>query len=222
MTSLDHQIQRAADLVRQATHVVALSGAGISTPSGIPDFRSPDSGLWDNADPMMVASLPAFVRDPQPFYTWFHPLLSTLLAAAPNPAHQALAELEAAGKLKAIVTQNIDDLHRKAGSNTVYELHGHIREVICMQCQQIEPAQLVIDQFLQDGRIPHHHCGGVLKPNVIFFWRDAAQRRVCGLGSRPATGGFGAGRGVVPRSRSGVGITCGGPRSRRQTRPDQL
>ena len=89
MTSLDHQIQRAADLVRQATHVVALSGAGISTPSGIPDFRSPDSGLWDNADPMVVASLPAFVRDPQPFYTWFHPLLSALLAAAPNPARAA-------------------------------------------------------------------------------------------------------------------------------------
>jgi NAD-dependent deacetylase len=169
MTSLDQQIRRAADLVRQAANVVALSGAGISTPSGIPDFRSPDSGLWDNADPMVVASLASFVRDPQPFYTWFRPLLSTLLAAAPNPAHQALADLEAAGKLKAIVTQNIDDLHRKAGSNTVYELHGHVREVICMQCQQIEPAPLVMDQFLQDGHMPHHHCGGVLKPNVIFF-----------------------------------------------------
>jgi NAD-dependent deacetylase len=169
MTSLEQQIQRAAYLVRQATNVVALSGAGISTPSGIPDFRSTDSGLWDNADPMEVASLSAFVRDPQPFYTWFRPLLAILLAAAPNPAHQALARLEAAGRLKAIVTQNIDDLHRKAGSRTVYELHGHVREVSCMQCAQIEPAQLLMDQFLQDGRIPHHYCGGVLKPNVIFF-----------------------------------------------------
>jgi NAD-dependent deacetylase len=185
MPSLAPQIQCAADLVRRATHVVALSGAGISTPSGIPDFRSPDSGLWDHADPTVVASLPAFVRDPQPFYTWFRPLLSTVLRAAPNPAHQALAKLEAAGKLKAIVTQNIDDLHRKAGSHTVYELHGHVREVVCMQCQQIEPARLVLEQFLQDGRIPHHHCGGVLKPNVTLFGevlpRDAYAASVLAL-----------------------------------------
>ena len=169
MELLDQQIQQAAELVRGATNIVALTGAGISTPSGIPDFRSPASGLWDNADPMVVASIDAFWRDPQPFYAWFRPLLATLRAAQPNPAHHALARLEAIGKVKAVVTQNIDDLHRQAGSRAIYELHGHLREVTCMQCQQIEPAQLLIDQFIEDGEIPYHHCRGVLKPNVIFF-----------------------------------------------------
>ncbi len=168
--SLDETtIRAAADLVRQATHIVALTGAGISTPSGIPDFRSADSGLWDQADPMVVASLPAFLRDPQPFYEWFRPLLDVILQAQPNPAHTALARLESAGKLKAVVTQNIDDLHRKSGSQIVYELHGHLREMTCMQCQQVDLADPVIATFMANGRIPHHHCGGVLKPNVIFF-----------------------------------------------------
>ncbi len=162
-------IQTAADLLRQATHIVALTGAGISTPSGIPDFRSADSGLWEQVDPMIVASLQAFLRDPQPFYAWFRPLLQTILQAQPNPAHQALARLESAGKLKAVVTQNIDDLHRKAGSQTVYELHGHLREMTCMRCQQVDLAAPVISAFIADGHVPHHHCGGVLKPNVIFF-----------------------------------------------------
>jgi NAD-dependent deacetylase len=162
-------IRTAADLVRRAAHIVAITGAGISTPSGIPDFRSADAGLWDQADPMVVASLQAFLRDPQPFYTWFRPLLKTILQAHPNPAHHALARLESAGKLKAVVTQNIDDLHRKAGSRTVYELHGHLREMTCMRCQQVDLAAPVISAFTADGNIPHHHCGGILKPNVIFF-----------------------------------------------------
>ncbi len=162
-------IQIAADLIRHATRIVALTGAGISTPSGIPDFRSANSGLWEQADPMVVASLPAFLRDPKPFYQWFRPLLDTILQAQPNPAHQALAYLESAGKLKAVVTQNIDDLHTKAGSQTVYELHGHLREMTCMQCQQVDLAAPVLSTFMADGHIPHHHCGGVLKPSVIFF-----------------------------------------------------
>ena len=160
---------QAAALVRQATHGVALTGAGISTPSGIPDFRSADSGLWDQVDPMVVASLRAFLRDPAPFYTWFRPLLDTIVQAQPNPAHAALARLESAGKLAAVVTQNIDDLHQKAGSQTVHELHGHLRDLTCMRCQQIEPAASALPTYMADGRVPHHHCGGVLKPNVIFF-----------------------------------------------------
>lgn len=169
-------IRGAADLVRQATNIVALTGAGISTPSGIPDFRSADSGLWEQADPMVVASLQAFLRNPQPFYDWFRPLLDLIVQAEPNPAHTALARLESAGKLKAVVTQNIDDLHRKAGSQTVHELHGHLREMTCMQCQQVDLADPVIAAFMADGRVPHHHCGGVLKPNVIFFGELLPQR----------------------------------------------
>ncbi|ETW98193.1 SIR2 family NAD-dependent protein deacylase [Candidatus Entotheonella palauensis] len=165
----DKTIQTATELVRQATHIVALTGAGISTPSGIPDFRSADSGLWEQADPMVVASLQAFLHDPHPFYAWFRPLLDTIMQARPNPAHQALARLESAGKLKAVVTQNIDDLHRKAGSRTVYELHGHLREMTCMRCQQVDLAAPVISAFMADGNVPRHHCGGFLKPNVIFF-----------------------------------------------------
>ncbi len=172
----DTAIQTAADLVRQATNIVALTGAGTSTPSGIPDFRSADSGLWDQADPMEVASLQAFLRDPQPFYDWFRPLLDVILNAQPNPAHTALARLESAGKLKAVVTQNIDDLHRQAGSQIVYELHGHLREMTCMQCQQVDMAAPAITTFMSDGRVPHHHCGGVLKPNVIFFGELLPQR----------------------------------------------
>jgi NAD-dependent deacetylase len=118
---------------------------------------------------MVVASIQAFLRDPQPFYAWFRPLLNTILQAQPNPAHQALARLESAGKLQAVVTQNIDGLHSKAGSQTVYELHGHLREMTCMRCQQVDLAAPVISAFMADGHIPHHHCGGILKPNVIFF-----------------------------------------------------
>src|SRR6266487_4401882 len=106
-------IDRAADIVRGARHVIALTGAGISVPSGIPDFRS-DDGLWRHDDPMDVASLRAFCVDPGRFYDWFRPLLDRLQAAQPNPAHLALAALERAGMLKALITQNIDGLHQRA------------------------------------------------------------------------------------------------------------
>ena len=169
MAQVNQQIQQAATLLRKTNHGVALTGAGVSTPSGIPDFRSPTSGLWDTSDPMQVASISAFQQNPQHFYDWIHPLCRLLLAAEPNPAHQALAALEAAGRLKAIITQNIDDLHGKAGSKTVFELHGHMREVTCLRCHQVESASPFIHKFITDGQIPKHHCGGVLKPNVILY-----------------------------------------------------
>ncbi len=169
MKVLDQQIQKAAGLVDQAAAVVAITGAGISTPSGIPDFRSPDSGLWDSADPLAVASIFAFRQKPQQFYDWIRPLSHQIVAAEPNPAHYALTTLERAGKLKAIVTQNIDTLHSKAGSQTVYELHGHLREMTCIRCYETLDSATILAQFLQDGLVPQHHCGGVLKPNVILF-----------------------------------------------------
>lgn len=169
MNTLDQHLQQAAALIKAAHYVVALTGAGISTPSGIPDFRSPNSGVWDNIDPMAVASIYAFRQDPQQFYDWIHPLSHLLWQAEPNPAHHALTSLEQAGKVKAIITQNIDDLHGKAGSKTIYELHGHLREVTCTRCYEIQDSGEIFARFTQNGQVPVHHCGGVLKPNVILF-----------------------------------------------------
>jgi len=114
----------AARMLRESRHAVALTGAGISTPSGIPDFRSAASGLWTQNDPMQVASLTTFRRRPEAFFNWLRPLAEKMWAAQPNPAHTALAQLEQAGLLKAVITQNIDALHQRAGSQTVIELHG--------------------------------------------------------------------------------------------------
>lgn len=163
-------IQKAAELIAQTQNIVAMTGAGISTPSGIPDFRSPDSGLWDSVNPLSVASIYAFRQDPQKFYNWIHPLSRLVLEATPNPAHLALAQLERNGKLKAIVTQNIDDLHTKAGSKMLYELHGHLREVTCIQCYKVQESTKIFKKFVNDGEVPKcKYCGGVLKPNVILF-----------------------------------------------------
>jgi NAD-dependent deacetylase len=167
--TLEDQIQQAAELLLNARHAVALTGAGISTPSGIPDFRSPDSGLWTKADPMVVASIWSFQAQPQVFYDWIRPLAKTLIAAQPNPAHQALAELETMGLLKAIITQNIDDLHQKAGSRRVLELHGHLRQATCLRCGRVVPTGGLIQKFLEDGQVPRCECGGVMKPNIVFY-----------------------------------------------------
>lgn len=173
---LDDQIQQAARLISQARQMVAMTGAGISTPSGVPDFRSPASGLWDHTDPLEVASIFAFRHNPQRFYNWVRPLALLLLEARPNPAHYALAELEREGKLNAVITQNIDDLHHKAGSQTVYELHGHLREVTCTKCYAVQESAPAFARFIADGQAPRHDCGGVLKPNVILFGEQLPMR----------------------------------------------
>lgn len=170
MTTIDSLIDQALEILRQSRHTVALTGAGISTPSGIPDFRSRSSGLWEKYDPMEVASFTGFKQNPQDFYHWIRPLLDTIAAAEPNAAHQALAQLEAYGPLKAVITQNIDTLHSKAGSQTVYEVHGHLREVTCLRCYQIFKTDVVLSDYLATSAIPRcPSCGGVLKPNVILF-----------------------------------------------------
>lgn len=131
---LSPTVARAVELLRQAKSVVALTGAGVSTPSGIPDFRSPDSGVWDRVDPMEVASIYAFRHNPDAFFNWLRPLATTILNAKPNPAHFALASLEANGRLHATITQNIDLLHTRAGSHTVYEIHGSLQKATCQGC----------------------------------------------------------------------------------------
>lgn len=170
MDKLDAQIQQAFDILKNTRHLVALTGAGISTRSGIPDFRSPESGLWDHYDPMEVATITAFKQKPEAFYDWIRPLAQKTLVAQPNPAHLALAQLEKSGPLQALITQNIDGLHTKAGSQTIYEVHGHLREATCMHCLQIYQTEDVFGDFLADGRIPRcPGCGGILKPNIILF-----------------------------------------------------
>lgn len=183
------KLEQAADLLRGARYAVALTGAGIGTPSGIPDFRSPTSGLWALDDPFEVASMVGFRHNPQHFFDWIRPLARRMLAAQPNPAHRALAWMEAQGIIHSVITQNIDVLHTRAGSQTIYELHGHIRTATCVECfRKVETAG-ILEAFIETGEIPRcQHCGGVLKPDVILFGEAmpvrvlrAAQReaRIC-------------------------------------------
>lgn len=178
-------IIRAARLMRAARRAVVFTGAGISTASGIPDFRSPHSGLWQDVDPLSVASIFSFRQDPEAFYNWIYPLARVIAEAQPNAAHFALAEMEQRGYLTTIITQNIDMLHGRAGSKAVYELHGHMRHVTCVHCFTVYPAQAVIERFLDDRQVPHCACcGGVLKPNVILFGEQLPATEL--LGARNA------------------------------------
>jgi NAD-dependent deacetylase len=177
---LAQKIEQASRLIQNAKNLVAFTGAGISTDSGIPDFRS-DTGLWKqtDVDPLEVASLFGFRRNPQAFYDWVKPLANTILMAKPNPSHIALADLETQGILTAIITQNIDILHTRAGNKTIYELHGHMRQTTCIRCYQVFDGVPILEQFLLDGHVPHcEHCGGVLKPNVILFGEQLPVREL--------------------------------------------
>ncbi len=165
-----HEIQRAVALIRSSKVIVALTGAGISTPSGIPDFRSPGSGLWERYDPMKVASLAAFRYHPEQFFEWARPLAQKILSAEPNEAHFALARLEKVGILCAVITQNIDNLHYKAGSKRVLEIHGHLRQATCVRCFQEVSTHNQLEAFAEGKAIPKcGRCGGILKPNIVLF-----------------------------------------------------
>jgi NAD-dependent deacetylase len=167
---IEEKIQQAASILKRSSYATALTGAGHSTPSGIPDFRSPDSGVWRSVDPFQVASIFAFRQQPQTFYDWVRPMLHIMLNAEPNPAHIALAQLEEMGILKAVITQNIDGLHQRANSKVVYEVHGHLRQATCIRCYAKWPGELLIRDFMESGDIPRcEKCNGVIKPDVILF-----------------------------------------------------
>lgn len=162
-------IHQAAKLIRLASNTVALTGAGVSTPSGIPDFRSPNSGLWNTVDPMTVASIWGFHSNPQLFYRWFMPLAAQMRQARPNAAHFALAEMERLGALDRLLTQNIDALHQSAGSQHVVELHGHLRTATCLECGAKDDGE-ALWPVIQRGEVPRcSRCNGLLKPDVILF-----------------------------------------------------
>ena len=161
--------ERLAGLIREADSVVALTGAGISVPSGIPDFRTPGKGLWEKVDPMKVAHIDAFHRDTARFWSYYRPRFHDLGSKRPNRAHAALAELEARGLLEAVITQNIDLLHRKAGTNRVVEVHGSIRTSSCTTCGSSYGLDAVEELFDDDGVATCTCCMGKVKPDVVLF-----------------------------------------------------
>lgn len=170
-------IEYAAGLIREARHVTVLTGAGLSTPSGIPDFRSEGSGLWSRDEPLEVASLMTFRTHPESFFEWFRPLARQIFLAQPNAAHIALAKLEAQGHLQAVLTQNIDMLHHKAGSKRVLELHGTLSSLSCTQCYRRFGYETYLFPFVETGKIPRcPECSAVLKPDVILFGEQLPQK----------------------------------------------
>jgi NAD-dependent deacetylase len=157
-----------AALIRERQPCVVLTGAGVSTESGIPDFRSP-TGIWATVDPFEVASIQAFRRDPARVWGFYRERIDLLRYAEPNAAHYALAELERRGLVQAVVTQNIDTLHSRAGSRDVVEVHGSIRSTQCLGCLWTQPADAVLAE-LQVSDVPAcPRCGEVLKPGVVMF-----------------------------------------------------
>jgi NAD-dependent protein deacetylase/lipoamidase len=153
-------VSELATLLRDRQPCVALTGAGISTESGIPDFRSP-TGIWAQYDPMEYATIDAFRRDPVKVWEFYALRLDALAQAEPNAGHLALAELERRGLVQAVVTQNIDGLHQRAGSQEVIEVHGSIRSAQCLACGTETPL---------DGPMPScPRCGELMKPGVVMF-----------------------------------------------------
>lgn len=162
--------ERLAGLIRESSSIVALTGAGISVPSGIPDFRSPGTGLWHNVNPMEVAHIDAFRQDPERFWTFYGERFQTLEDKRPNRAHGALASLERAGLLDAVITQNIDRLHTQAGTEELIEVHGTIGHSSCLVCRARYPIDDVKSRRSADQRlVPRCDCGEPLKPDVVLF-----------------------------------------------------
>jgi NAD-dependent deacetylase len=163
-------IRKAAELILNARSVVALTGAGSSTPSGIPDFRSKGSGLWTRYSQTEVASLSAFRQNPERFFEWFRPFAQNILTAKPNATHFALAKLEQMHRLDTIITQNIDNLHQYAGSENVLQVHGTLSTLTCIGCYQKVLAKKFQVSFFSTGELPYcERCGNILKPDVVLF-----------------------------------------------------
>ncbi len=164
-----NQVARLAELIRGSRSTVVLTGAGVSVPSGIPDFRSPGTGIWENVDPMEVAHIDVFERDPARFWTYYRPRFQMLGDKRPNRAHEALAELERRGLIEGVITQNIDRLHRAAGSENVIEVHGTIETSSCRRCAAGFELEQVEALFDGEGVAVCSECGGAVKPDVVLF-----------------------------------------------------
>ena len=163
------EVERLAELLGQSRRAVALTGAGVSVPSGIPDFRTPETGLWAKVDPMEVAHISVFEREPERFWSYYRPRFQSLGEKEPNRAHAALAELERRGLIEGVITQNIDRLHRAAGSKEVIEVHGSIETSSCTACGASFGLEQVADLFDERGVAICAACGGGVKPDVVLF-----------------------------------------------------
>lgn len=160
-------IRLAALLLRESQRAWALTGAGVSTPSGIPDFRGPQ-GLWRAYDPAEVSTIDGFRRNPKAFYAFWLRRFQHMACASPNPVHKLLALLEEKGILCGVITQNIDGLHQRAGSRRVLEVHGHVRSATCVSCGAQHPMEWVLEEVERTG-LACCSCGGLVKPDVVFF-----------------------------------------------------
>lgn len=163
-------IKKAAKMIKDSSKTMVLTGAGISTESGIPDFRSPGTGLWENIDPMEALSTSVLYNDTEKFYKEGFNMLLGMADAEPNKAHYVLAEMERLGYIKGVITQNIDNLHYKAGSDYILEVHGNTREGSCINCGIIVDLNILTNK-VNNKEIPPKcdKCGGMLRPDVIFF-----------------------------------------------------
>lgn len=171
MQNLQNLVSRLADLLQASKKTVVLTGAGVSTESGIPDFRSP-GGLWSKIDPFYAFAAETFTHRPEVFYRMGLPHLSTITGARPNRAHQVLAELEKAQLISSVITQNVDSLHQMAGSTRVLEVHGHLRSATCMRCGDNINWDRLVDKVMANQippRCSDDECRGVYKPDCVFF-----------------------------------------------------
>ena len=173
---LDKKIQQAAQMISKSASNVALTGAGVSTKSGIPDFRGPD-GLWTKVDPTKFASINGFLSDPKGWWEMALELAPTILNAKPNPSHTMLAELEKMGLLDCLVTQNVDGLHQRAGSKNVLEVHGSLFSATCTVCH-IQVERKYLEKAMKKRQIPVMcpTCGGLLKLDTVFFGEALPQK----------------------------------------------
>lgn len=163
-------IKEAAHLLRESDRTYVLSGAGMSTESGIPDFRSPQTGLWEKLDPAKTSSVDALMTDPDLFYRTAFKRYTALLQAEPNAGHYVLAEMEQLGIIKGVITQNIDGLHKMAGTKKLFEVHGHVRTCRCMSCGKRHSMQELLGQLDKDIIPPKcSRCPGMLRPDIVLF-----------------------------------------------------
>jgi NAD-dependent deacetylase len=167
---IEKRLERAAQIIQSSHQGVVFTGAGLSVPSGIPDFRSASTGLWNRFDPMEVASLSAFRYNSDAFFNWLEPLVSKILATQPNPAHAAIAKFQENGFFQTVITQNIDGFHQKAGSTNVVELHGSLDEMVCPTCCGRYPMAGFINSWLEKHNLPRCPvCKCLLKPDIVLY-----------------------------------------------------
>lgn len=166
---MNTKITEAVNCILKSRHLIALTGAGISTLSGIPDFRSPNSGLWNRFDSSKIFDINYFYRHPEKFYEFAREFIFSFTNCQPNIAHNLLAVLQKKNILKRLITQNIDMLHQKAGNTDVYELHGSSRLNICVNCGQNYVMEDISRKLMSQDVPLCDKCGAVIKPDITFF-----------------------------------------------------